>query len=364
MLIRSRSSDARTNTFRMRGHYVLRPYWLAVAVLLHVCLTTNELLVTAAVTKSNSSPVLLPLRGGGEQLPPTTKRKAAALTVKEYVAAVKKKDAEHTDKDDDNRDALDDDDTVVVTNEDDTSTLRDDSSPEEEVSTVGVKSHKKSNAVGDPDGEGSDDDDSDTDDWEDFEEDELEEIELLVDPAAQVQVEVEMLEEELQDEDDSSASSTGGGVGLRFGQRLGRRKNRNKEWRSTSATETGTKTSVGQKELLEAWSPYVYLPPNDAAVEYLTQHARTLEGASKSRLDRRTLYAGLLLEWRHAKTYRKFMQPATSQALQAALSLATQPAWRKSFPRPSGIRLYDQEADRGCTLAMQETMAMALVSTE
>ena len=94
-----------------------------------------------------------------------------------------------------------------------------------------------------------------------------------------------------------------------------------------------------------------------------------MDGDGKSRLDRRTLYAGLLLEWSSASnTYRRFLQKETSQALQAALSLATQPAWRKSFPRPSGIRLYNEDDDddkavrTGCTLAMQETIAVALVS--
>jgi len=71
-----------------------------------------------------------------------------------------------------------------------------------------------------------------------------------------------------------------------------------------------------------------------------------------------------MLEWLHAnKTYRKFLETSTSQALQAALSMATQPQWRESFPRPSGIRLYGDDPDRGLTLAMQETVVLALVSS-
>ena len=330
----------------------------------------------------------------------------SSVTVEEYAAAMRKKDARDRRGRDEGkkRDLPDDVDETEAPegtkNDNDTNKDKDKDSTtpdattgkDQEASTVGVKSHnaKKSNAVGDPDGVGSDDDsdeddEASTDDWEDFEE-EMEEIDILSNAAAttttqEVQVELELLEQDLQvDEDDDSVSETtspsgGGGVGLRLSQRLGRRKNRTKEWRSSSATaatnDRDTKTvtaaaavTIGPAELLEAWSPYVYLPPTGAAMEYLMEHARHLDGASKSRLDRRTLYAGLLMEWRHARTYRKFLPAATSQALQAALSLATQPVWRRSFPRPSGIRLYEdhEAAARGCTLAMQETIAMALVS--
>ena len=115
--------------------------------------------------------------------------------------------------------------------------------------------------------------------------------------------------------------------------------------------------------MMEAWLPHVYLPPGQKAVDYLLENARMIDGASKSRLDRRTLYACLLLEWLHANaTYRKFLEKTTSQALQAALSLATQPQWRKcSSQRLCGIRLYDSDAERGLTLSMQETIVMSLV---
>lgn len=111
-----------------------------------------------------------------------------------------------------------------------------------------------------------------------------------------------------------------------LGQRLNRRKNRNssnKEWRSTSTTTQANntpKTTLSHKELLEAWQPSVYLPPMASAVDYLIEHARAIDGASKTRLDRRTLFAGLLLEWLSAtKTYRCFLEPSASHALQAAL---------------------------------------------
>ena len=127
-----------------------------------------------------------------------------------------------------------------------------------------------------------------------------------------------------------------------------------------------------------------------------------MDGASKLRLDRRTLYAGLLMEWATTNqlskkkknshqqdntrnnnaaavtSFRKFLTTSTSQSLQAALALATQPKWRRSISRPNGLRLYNvvennnnndkssgnngnSNNGRPCTLAMQETIAMALV---
>ena len=207
---------------------------------------------------------------------------------------------------------------------------------------VGVKSHKKSNAVGDPDGSDSDDDDDDSEfdysDWEHFEQE-------LLDP--QVQLEVELVEEESTP---LPSIRPGGGVGLRFGQRLQnhRRQNNNKP-RSRQA--------VQEVQLLDAWEGFVFAP-NLAPLD--TAQTRMLDGASKVRLDRRTLYAGLSSEFKKGSRERRFLRASTSQALQAALSLATQPSWRQAIPRPSAIRLYD-DPDRACTLAMQETIAMALV---
>ena len=275
-------------------------------------------------------------------------------------------------------------------------------SPEE---PVGVKAHhhhhhhKKSNAVGDPD-DGSDDsdDDSDLDDseWEELEE----ELEELMSGGSstrgadatttQVQVEVELVEDGdqqqqqrgmenlLQDNDDcdddgdeSNSNNRrptvgGGGVGLRLGQRLQnhRRKQQQQQQQQLSQAQKDHQTSlVHEEQMLAAWQSYVYAPPSPTAWSHLKSKSRMLDGASKVRLDRRTLYSGLLLEWKHASaTYRKFLEPNTSQSLQAALSMATQPQWRRSFPRANAIRLYDDlEPDQGCTLAMQETIAMALV---
>jgi hypothetical protein len=258
---------------------------------------------------------------------------------------------------------------------------------------VGVKSHhsKKSNAVGDPDGEGSDDEsdsDSETASWED---------QLIMDNTASssndnvpVRVELELVQEDNNDNDEvpvaedgnqdleedvsvengsneeieSSSSRNGGGVGVRLG-RLASRRLRNK---NKSAPE-GDEIKPSSQAILQAWQPYIFFPPSAAALEYLSAHSRQVESAAKIRLDRRTLYASLLLEWlphlsSSASTHRKFLDPTISQSLQAALSMACQPQWRKTWARHNAIRLYDSSsADaKACTLAMQETIATALVS--
>jgi hypothetical protein len=294
----------------------------------------------------------------------------------------------------------------------------------EDSSVVGVKAHggahhhnKKSNAVGDPDDDDDDDDDDDKDDdslseqseeWEELEEfaDFVEDIEfadfvqdaVVVEPHVQVEVElvegdgmtadvVDDADEEGAEEEEGAASAStaatkgGGGVGVRLGRLGGRRRNNRQDLSSSTTTTTSwrrtasplalesNKVSHDQTRLMEAWLPHVYFPPSKAAISYLSDHARLLDASSKTRLDRRTLYAALLLEWgvtdgKLSSRTRKFVPAGTSLALQAALSLATQPQWRQSAPRTSGIRLYqDEDATKGCTLGMQETVAMALVST-
>lgn len=235
---------------------------------------------------------------------------------------------------------------------------------------VGVKSHhhKKSNAVGDPDG-GNDDDDSDeslsefSDEWEELEDFEDFVEDLVVEP--EVRVEVELVEESGAEETDEEVkpSGGGGGVGVRLG-RMNSRRRRN-SWRSQSSS---SKMSHDQQRLLEAWVPHVFFPPTESALMYLKEHARLLDANSKSRLDRRTLYACLLMEWGSVDTKltsgtRKFVPPTISQTLQAAISMASQPQWRQSAPRTSGIRLYQDDSNmaKSATLSMQETIAMALV---
>lgn len=265
-------------------------------------------------------------------------------------------------------------------------------------SLVSVKAHsqkqKKSNAVGDPDGDDDDDDDDQgeedalselSEDWEELDEFSEKFVgDFVGEP--QLQVEVDFLEDEAgtmvlsddiitvgdddqeDDEEEGAGPSTakgGGGVGVQLSRMNNRRRNSNRRdaWRSPA---TNNKLSQDASRMMDAWMPHVYFPPTPPALAYLSDNARMLDASSKNRLDRRTLYAALLMEWGTAdakvsSNTRKFLPGSSSQALQAALSLATQPQWRQSAPRTSGIRLYqDEEAVRGCTLGMQETTAMAL----
>lgn len=238
--------------------------------------------------------------------------------------------------------------------------------------------HKKSNAVGDPDGEGSSDDEEDDflSDWdESIIEQEDEAYQDLDSVLERVQVEVEYTVEEDEEEesnggggggDGASSIASGGGSGG-VGVRLGQRFKKNKK-AGGGGDRHNTQASNMERHLQVAWQPHVYLPP-PSDWTYLKEHSRAIDSDGKTRLDRRTLYAGLLLEWTAGTTktsYRKFLNQDVSQALLAALSLATQPAWRKSLQRSSAIRLYDNNTEgmappRGCTLAMQESIALALV---
>mmetsp|Transcript_23484 Transcript_23484/g.55286 ORF Transcript_23484/g.55286 Transcript_23484/m.55286 type:complete len:588 (-) Transcript_23484:4-1767(-) len=308
--------------------------------------------------------------------------------VEEYVAAMRERDAGHdpsycvsqtemdSNQDGDTTDGSSD--TSRPMEDTGSTPTKNQETDNAEDSVVGVKSHKKSNAVGDPDGSDDDDDDDDSDDENDSPSEyseEWEEMEETFDQFAneifepQVEVEVEMVEEEeiLDHREQNGGSSRsgivatkgGGGVGVRLGRIANRRKNNRRK-------PSALKPSYDQSRLLSAWTPFVYFPPTPSALNFLSNNARILDASSKNRLDRRTLYAGLLLEWGATNTKlssstRKFLPASSSQALQAALSIATQPAWRQSAPRTSGIRLYqDGEKTKGSTLGMQETIAMAL----
>lgn len=303
----------------------------------------------------------------------------AALSVPDYVPAVQERDAissqHRASSTEGGPDAPAPATATAVDGAADPSSSKADAAASAAAAAVGVKYHnaKKGNAVGDPDGEGSDSSDSDHSDWEEFEE---ELADAMLDPTTQVQVELELVEEEEgsqsleeDDEDDelgSSSSSSppprtasGGGVGVRFSQRLGRRRNNH---RTKDQQLRASNPLLGQSQHYDAWQPFVYYPPTPSALAYLKEHARAIDGASKSRLDRRTLYGCLLLEWLQVTaSYRRFLDSSTSQSLQAALSMASQPQWRKAFPRHNGIRLYADDPNRGCTLAMQESIALALV---
>jgi len=328
------------------------------------------------------------------------------ITVEEYVAAMRERDAGQDSSAvvDENKNIIEGDvsshlveestrsvtKTTLPSQENDTP-IETKESGNEKSSAVGVKSHKKlSNAVGDPDDDdeeiSDDDDDDDNDDDDDDDDDdndndndddendsqseyseEWEEIEETFDQQMdnkmfepRVELEIEMLEEEeIIDRHVKAKTKGGGGVGVRLGRIANRRrKNRRK-------TEI-LKPSYDQTRLLRAWNPFVYFPPTPTALCFLSKNARLFNSSSKNRLDRRTLYAGLLLEWgaiesKLSSGTRKFLPASSSQSLQAALSLATQPQWRQSTPRTSGIRLYnDDESAKGSTLGMQETIAMGL----
>jgi hypothetical protein len=269
-------------------------------------------------------------RGGGESEP-----KNVSQTLQDYVAKMEEKDAGR------------DDVTVTgieVREEEDTKPSNEASSSSSSSDTdgefVGVKS-KKSNAVGDPDDDSDDDDDDeDLTEWED-----------LDGEPQPLQVEVEVVEQEIEDHELSSSTRGGsGGVGVRLGRR---RKNKRKK------TSTSTIPMV-----INAWMPHLYLPPTPSVLDHMNDNVRTVDAAGKARLDRRTLYSGLLLEFTSTGTSsRRYFSKETTQQLQAALSLATQPHWRSAFPQTSGIMLYDPEDEKsGATLSMQETIAMSLVS--
>jgi hypothetical protein len=420
ILIESDDTRRSNALFEMRSERMMRSLpWLSVLLLLSLVYSTHAETASSSaaaiagnsrpqhVDRDNSKRTVFGWRGGGSSPHQgTTNTRTTATTeanhnatVEAYVAAMKEKDSQATDEhvDDDKGEEPED---GTAGNDGSSSAGTASAADEENPAVVGVKSHnqqshhKKSNAVGDPDGD-DDDDDSDeslsdfSEEWEENEEFEEFVDDLMVEP--QLQVEVELVEEGSEnsnnnndeaddemmmvfdDDPDNGKPSGGGGVGVRLGRmnksRRGNNNNRRNSWRSKSSSASSSRLSNDQSRLLEAWVPHVYFPPTPSALAYLTEHARLLDATSKNRLDRRTLYAGLLIEWGAADTKlstasRKFLAPGASQTLQAALSMATQPQWRQSAPRTSGIRLYQDEeaAIKSTTLSMQETIAMALVS--
>jgi hypothetical protein len=271
------------------------------------------------------SPVrLFASRGGGAE------SKNVSQTLADYVTAMEEKDANHEDIR-----------MIQIREDEDKSSSPESSTPEGSTASsdgeaVGVKS-KKSNAVGDPDDDSEDDhDDDDISDWEDLDDD----------APQPLQVEVEVVEQQVAP---PSAARGSGGVGVRLGRR---RRNKKKRAASTVAM------------LVNAWMPHLYLPATPGQLNFMKGHARSIDAAAKARLDRRTLYSGLMLEFiGSSNNARKYFSKQTSQQLQAALSLATQPQWRAAFPQTSAIMFYEPDDDKSvATLSIQETIAMSLVS--
>lgn len=195
--------------------------------------------------------------------------------------------------------------------------------------------------------------------------------------------------------DNNQRSKNMGGVGVRsFGQRFKNRNKRRNNNHDSTKSDLMENTSKMEQQFVEAWQSYIFYPPplpppvtmsnNSSFWQYLQQHYPAMDTDGKLRLDRRTLYSGILAEFSTSvytvknnkrSNRRKFLDTETSQALQAAVSLATQPIWRKSLQqRPNAIRLYDIRNSENepknmirdsssTTLAMQETITLGLVCT-
>jgi ATPase family AAA domain-containing protein 1 len=133
------------------------------------------------------------------------------------------------------------------------------------------------------------------------------------------------------------------------------------------------------KALIDAFHPLLYPPPPESIIEKIDK--QQIDIASRRRLDRRVLYESLLLELANTPiAKRKYLDQHTVRSIKGSLSLACQPDWRRHMDGDwyqRGIRLYetmeekesssphyedDEDEDKEpieCTLAMQETVAMA-----
>ena len=140
------------------------------------------------------------------------------------------------------------------------------SAADDAVDVVGVKEQRKSNAVGDPDGEGSSDDDDNNDlsDWDDL----FESGEQDQQPAGmgltQVSVEVEYVEDDNGDEEEEAGQAASGSRFVSVKSFLGQRFHRKLANNSSSNSVAGAKS---RSQLLAAWQPFVYLPPTHVAGE-------------------------------------------------------------------------------------------------
>eukprot|EP00934_Nitzschia_sp_Nitz4_P006185 Nitzschia sp. Nitz4//scaffold76_size158648//109898//113782//NITZ4_002559-RA/size158648-augustus-gene-0.151-mRNA-1//-1//CDS//3329557884//6175//frame0 len=300
-------------------------------ILLLVCILSNSLIVNTRAWKVSP---LFGVRGGHSSStdPSTT---STTFTegddkVDEYVKAMKAKDNQNS--------------TSFSRMSSDSSSDTTTVDPASDPHIIRVKPHPSHGRVGNPDDDDDDDDDEEHSDSDmDLAQEILDDYPEYDPPMdhPEVRVNVQLVPSDTSHSVSASSRS-----------------------KSSPNSSSLSSTNTTQQQLLEAWMPYLYLPPAPKALDYLTQHARQVDASSKMRLDRRSLYATLLLEWGSSpSSSRKFIPPSTSQELQAALSMATQPQWRKSAPRTSGIRFYDEEqpeTHRSPTLAMQETVAMAL----
>lgn len=215
--------------------------------------------------------------------------------------------------------------------------MDDESNHADDIEMTNTYEKKKENAVGDPDGNSSDD----TDDTSDlsFLSDEEELVAELVEQEVDEGMHVMMTDAVLDVEDTLDQHSSE---------------------KSTHATTDATSDDDSNKQsfddaLAQAFLPFVFMPPNDQQLQYIRDTAKDIDMDSRRRLDRRTLYRGLLLELmphqhvsanpnsgsnKKSKTNnlisnRRYLDDNTSHTLTAILSLATQPKWRKHITIPT-----------------------------
>lgn len=260
--------------------------------------------------------------------------------------------------------------------------------PQEQSSIV----KKKSNAVGDPDGNSSDDEDSDDEDLleelaeierqkslesssssnvaggDDDEFDKLismaerregmkrklHEMEVEMEwrredttAADQLEITVEQVVEEEEEGDDHSIDSSYSLAkeGITQDTVMKRQRKYKRGFMTTDRQkeeEVKVSTSIDattlDRVLIEAFRPMLFLPPPSPRLPSPEGSAslKTIDIASRRRLDRRTLYHGLLAELggshseeKSQSIRRRYLEGEVSRELRGALSLACQPKWRE-----------------------------------
>lgn len=226
-----------------------------------------------------------------------------------------------------------------------------------------IKLKKKENAVGDP-GDGDDDDSSADSSDSDMEIDSMSNAQVAIESPVEscgdesaIDLEVDYFEEIPDDESNADYDYPDPDVLL-------------------------------DMALVDAFAPLIYFQSPSNLVTQAS--SAEIDIASRQRLDRRVLYDSLraeLLNMPIAK--RRYLDEDAVRTIKGAISLACQPKWRKHMDKDwycRGIRLYETPEERDehgnqnqyvdeddeevpedepveCTLAMQETVAMAFAHT-
>ncbi len=252
-----------------------------------------------------------------------------------------------------------------------------------------IKLKKKENAVGDP---GDSDDDDDAADFDSSDSD--------------IDLDTARISTSAKDigDNDGSSSDHGGDAGIEVDYFEDVPQGTSISALSRGEDEDNGHVIVGYNSskslstfdmaLIEAFRPLLYLPPpnlNSSSdfVSSLSSKSISIDIASRRRLDRRVLYESLLLELSNSPiAKRRYLSQDVVRSIKGAISLACQPKWRKHMDGNwfcRGVRLYEtlEEVEAGntshqsqymeeeddedtkieqtadCTLAMQETVAMA-----